>query len=108
TLTVTAGKFRDEQVTHSPERKTLNGLADGRWQAGFSKSAKAAHKLEKFVDPHLGIQRDIFRYITELAARFQALTDYIESGDAGSAGCRTQVSGENAQDRAFAGAIGTE
>jgi len=69
---------------------------------------EAAHESEKFDYRHMGVERDVFRYIADVPSRLQTLFHDVEAGNAGAPGGRVEVSGEHAQDGALARTVRSE
>src|SRR2546421_7125600 len=64
--------------------------------------------IEVLSDPHIIIERNIFRHVTEPRSGLERLLENIEAGDGGAAGSGRHESGQDAHGRCFAGAIWPE
>src|ERR1700689_4319206 len=70
--------------------------------------AEFGYEPEIGLDPHVGIERRIFRQVADFAARLERLREYVESVNQHGAGGRGHVAGDDPHRSGLAGAVGAE
>ena len=92
-LPIAARELSYEQGPHALQGQALDHLIDGRRQRCTVEPANAAHEFEELGHPHVGVKRDVFRHVPQLAASLESLRYHVETGDCGGTRGRTQVPG---------------
>ena len=69
-------------------------------------SLEIGHEVKKLADPHVIVERRVFRHIADQAANRERVGHDVMAGDLDTAGGRHEITGQHAEYRALARAIG--
>ena len=107
-LLVTLGKLADDAPVHLRQPALLHHRGHALARTPPVKALEPRAEFQVFPHAHFGIQRIVFRHVTDAAAHFLRLVKHIEARDAHRAGRRRQETRKNPHGRAFARAIRSE
>ena len=87
------------------EAAHLEDIAHALGEAALGDTLQSSSVAEKFTNAHVEVERDIFRQVADVLARFEGLGKNIEPRDAGPSGGGGQVACEHPHRGGFSGAI---
>src|SRR5947208_3337690 len=108
TLFVTFGKMPDYFSVDVGQPALLHDDIDSFARFFSAETFQPRTKFQIFTNTHFGMERIIFRHVTDPAAHFIGLRENVEAGHAGRAGSRRQKTGKNTHRRGFARAVWTK
>ena len=107
-LTEATGELAGQQHHDAGEIQPLGcGVHRGLCRSP-SQSLEIGHEVKKLADPHVIVERRVFRHIADHAANRERIGYDIMAGDLDTAGGRHQITSQHAEDRALARAVGPE
>ena len=104
-LPITFRKRPDYFFLHFFQSAKLLHVADALRDAAMRHAFQRCAVIEVFGHPHVVVERDVFRHVTEMRTGLERLLKNVETRDRGAAGRRRHEAGENPHRRAFAGAV---
>ena len=107
-LAVASRQPTDLGGAHRSQPQTFRRGVHRGTEARARQSLESAHEDQELSDTHAEIERRVFRHITDAPTRGRRIGHDVETRDARGARGRSEVPGEDAEDRRLAGAIRPE
>ena len=105
-LTVSFGKGLDHLATDIGQAAGFHHFPESLAEPASRKTSDRSPKTEILPDPHVGIERDVFRHVADLFANLEGFPENVFAGNPGCSRRGRQESGEHPESGRFAGAIG--